>query len=610
MKKIILLVLALSTQIALGETIKTDVLVVGGGAGGTAAGIQSARSNLKTIIIEQGPWLGGSMTAAGMCILEANKELAAGIWGEFRNGVNHFYSNTPGVDTAQNATLRFEPHVGAIILKKMTDTVKNLTVRLNTPWTAIKKDGTGWEITIINNGKTDIIKARVVIDGTETADVAAQAGASFTSGFDSEKQTNESLALETASPLIQNISWIAILKDYGKAADRTIPKPEGYNAALYDCLLAGTDIKKLLEKSRLPNNKYVLNWAPCGNDYPATVEELTTEKKVGVYAKAKLRTLGLIYYLQTQLGMKNLSLDFQEFNTPDQLPYAPYIREARRANGQVRFVQNDIYQPYDRSSKLYRTSLGVGDALPEQIYSHDMQVPRIDYPPFPGYSVPMGAIILKDLENLLVIEKGFSTTHLVNGSTLSPAVQMSIGQGAGAVAAFCAFFKVTTKTVDIRIIQAEILTYKGIIMPFSDIKFSDPNFKSIQRIGVTGILKGVQRADGAAAPVFFQPDSVVKTLEIKAVMNELFSRSFLWFNREKPKEDFTLENLLSYISEINLNDPKSLRNITQSRWQTQYKFQSEFNLKKGLTRREFAVLTDIYLKPFDKKIDISGKILN
>lgn len=610
MKKIIFLVLAFSTQFALAETIKTDVLVIGGGAGGTAAGIQSARSNVKTLIIEQGPWLGGSMTAAGMCILEANKELSAGVWGEFRNQIHRFYNKTPGVDTAQNATLRFEPHVGAMILKKMTDTVKNLTVKLNTPWAAIKKDGTGWEITVIIDGKTDIIKARVVIDGTETADVAAQAGASFTSGFDSQKQTGESLAPENASPLIQNISWIAILKDYGKAADRTIPKPEGYNASLYACLLEGTDIKKLLEKSKIPNDKYVLNWAPCGNDYPATLEQLTTGKKADVYAKAKERTLGLVYYLQTKLGMKNLSLDFQEFNTADKLPYAPYIREARRADGQIRFVQDDIYRPYDRSSKLYRTSLGVGDALPGQYFGYDIEVPKIAYPPFPGYSVPMGAVMLKDIENLLVIEKGLSTTHLVSGSTQSPAVQMSLGQGAGAVAAYCAFFRLTTKNVNVRLIQAEILTYKGIIMPFSDIKFSDPHFKSIQRIGVTGLLKGVQRANGSAAPVLFQADSVVKTEEIKPVMNELFSRSFLWFNKAKPAADFTLGNLLSYISEINLNDPKSLRNITQNRWQKQYKFQSEFDLNKPLTRREFAVLTDIYLKPFDKRIDITGKLIN
>ena len=34
------------------QTIYTDVLVIGGGTGGTAAGIRSARQKVKTIIVE------------------------------------------------------------------------------------------------------------------------------------------------------------------------------------------------------------------------------------------------------------------------------------------------------------------------------------------------------------------------------------------------------------------------------------------------------------------------------------------------------------------------------------------------------------------------------
>jgi L-2-hydroxyglutarate oxidase LhgO len=72
--------------------------------------------------------------------------------------------------------LTFEPYTGAAILKKITDTVKNLTVKMNTPFTTIKKDGTGWEVSITQNGKTDVIKAKlVIVDATELGDVAAKA---------------------------------------------------------------------------------------------------------------------------------------------------------------------------------------------------------------------------------------------------------------------------------------------------------------------------------------------------------------------------------------------------------------------------------------------------
>ena len=43
-----------------------DVVVVGGGASGTMAGIQSARLGSVTLIIEETPWLGGMLTSAGV----------------------------------------------------------------------------------------------------------------------------------------------------------------------------------------------------------------------------------------------------------------------------------------------------------------------------------------------------------------------------------------------------------------------------------------------------------------------------------------------------------------------------------------------------------------
>ena len=41
---------------------KVDVLVVGGGTSGVAAGLQSARMGARTFIIEETDWLGGMLT--------------------------------------------------------------------------------------------------------------------------------------------------------------------------------------------------------------------------------------------------------------------------------------------------------------------------------------------------------------------------------------------------------------------------------------------------------------------------------------------------------------------------------------------------------------------
>lgn len=575
-KNLLVPLLFFAFSFARAETIKTDVLVIGGGASGVAAAIQSARSKVKTLLVEPGAWLGGSMTMSGMCVLDANRNMPSGIWGEFRRKVTDYYRPRLGYDTTHNSILRFEPYTGAEILKKITDTVKNLTVKLKTPWTSIKKDGTGWDVGITINGETVTVEAKIVIDGTETGEVAAKAGAQFA------EETGKEVASES-------ITWIAILKDFGRNADKTIAKPDGYDPALY-AEIKGKDIKQMLRAVSIPNDKYMINWAGT--------EQVKPENKSEAYKKAKLKTLGLIYYLQTDLGYNNLGLDDQ-FGTADHLPPMPYVEESRHVKGVVRMVSDDIFKRYDRESKLFRTSIAVGDAMP----ADDKQA-------FPAYCIPLGAIVARDVDNILVTEKALSVTQEVNASTMDPSVQMTLGQGVGATAAFCAFFKTTTKHLRVRIIQGEILDYKGYIVPLTDILQKNPHFRAIQQVCATGLLKGIQKTNGNAIEIYFEPNDPVNTEEIRPVLDEIYTRSFLWFNKEKPGAQFTLGNLLSLISDYTLTDPKTLQIYLQKAWTSQFKLNGTFDLNRPVTRLEFAVLTNRYLNPFAKTVDLTGRIVN
>jgi hypothetical protein len=597
-KKLLIPLLLFISSFANAETIKTDVLVIGGGACGVAAAIQSARSKVKTLLVEPGPWLGGTMTVGGVCVLEGNRDLPSGVWGEFRRRVIDYYRPRLGYDTSQNATLRFEPKTAAEILRKMTDTVKNLTVKLKTPWTTIKKDGTGWEVVIKVNGELVTVKAKVVVDGTETGEVALKAGAQFVT-----ETTNVS---EKASDEIGDITWMAIVKDFGKGADKTIPKPDGYDASFYN-YFKGKDIKQMLKAIEIPNDKYMINW-PQGHINPAGLKPGDQDE---LYKKAKLRTLGLLYYLQTQRGYKNLGLDNQ-FATADHLALIPYIKESRRVRGLVRMVQDDILKPYTRESKLYRTSIGVGESFYDNSFALTYAAsPRdltIEY--HSPYSIPLGAIVVKDLDNLLVTEKAIAVTDLVNVSTMYPSVQMTLGQGVGATAAYCAFFKTTTRHLNVRVIQGEILDFKGYLVPFTDIPQKDPHFRAIQQVCATGLLKGVQKVNGNSIELQFEPDAIVNTDEVKPVLDEFYTRAFLWFSKAKPAEQLTLGNLLSFISDYTLTDPETLENAIGKSWKTQFKLPGELDTKRPVTRLEFAVLANRYLNPFAKTVDVAGRVVN
>jgi hypothetical protein len=442
-KKLLLLFLFFSYSFTYAETIKTDVLVIGDGASAVTAAMQCARSKIKTLLIVKGAWLNESMPAGSTAVIDVNRNLPSGIWGDFRREIRNFYGKTPGYDTTYNAPLKFETFTGAALLKKMADTVKNLTIKLNTPFTTIKKDGTGWEVSVMVNGKTDIIKAKIVIDATEKGDVVTKAGAMIPPIFSSGENTG---------------------------------------------------------------------------------------------------------------------------------------------------------------SKLYRTSITTGDMLPGQ---KSKRQSKNSYPSFPAYYIPVNAIVVKDADNLLVTE-----TAMPDNSIAYLPAQMELGQGAGTVAAYCAFFKTTTKNLKVRIIQGELLDFKGYLLPFDDIEPHDRYVRAIQQIGATGLLKGVQKMDGDNSRFLFLPDSAVATAEIKPVLTEIYSRAFLWFNKIKPGEQFTVGNLLSFISEITLSDPAGFQITIQKAWKSEYKFHSDFAVNHPVTRREFAILTNKFLNPFARKIDLAGNMVN
>jgi hypothetical protein len=184
-------------------------------------------------------------------------------------------------------------------------------------------------------------------------------------------------------------------------------------------------------------------------------------------------------------------------------------------------------------------------------------------------------------------------------------VQLTIGQGVGCIAAYCAFFKTTTKNLQPRIIQQELLDFKGYLMPYVDVKPNSKYIRAIQQVGATGILKRVFRG----FDMVFMPDITVTTAEVKPVLTEIYSRAFIWFNKEKPAEKFTVGNTVSLISEFTLTEPKTLQATLQKDWQAKHGF-TNFDTARPITRLEFAVLVNQYLNPFARKIDLEGNIVN
>jgi len=173
--------------------IETDVLVIGGGASGTMAGIQAARMGVNTVIVEETPWLGGMLTSAGVSAIDGNYRLHSGLWEEFRQNLYDHYGDPDSVKTGWVSNVLFEPHVGAEILEEMTKGERALTVYKESRLSAISKIDKGWEATIHTPEEIFKVKARIVIDATELGDVAKQVGIPYDIGMDSRDDFGEDM---------------------------------------------------------------------------------------------------------------------------------------------------------------------------------------------------------------------------------------------------------------------------------------------------------------------------------------------------------------------------------------------------------------------------------
>ena len=66
---------ALLCMISCSRPEHVDVLVIGGGASGITAGVQSARMGVPAMVVEETPWVGGMLTAAGVSCVDGNYKL-------------------------------------------------------------------------------------------------------------------------------------------------------------------------------------------------------------------------------------------------------------------------------------------------------------------------------------------------------------------------------------------------------------------------------------------------------------------------------------------------------------------------------------------------------
>ncbi len=593
------------------QTTKTDIVIIGGGASGTMAGIQAARMGAATMLVEESDWLGGMLTAAGVSAIDGNHDLPAGLWAEFRQKLYDYYGGAKAVETGWVSNTLFEPSVGNKILKELAQH-QQLTILYKTIYQHAEKIQSGWRVTVLTGKKKVLIETKILIDATELGDVAADLNVGYRVGMDARTQTGELFAPPQGNDIIQDLTYVAILKDYGDNADKTIVKPSGYKKEDFHCACEGmksaegkpsSNCLQMMQYGRLPNNKYMINWPRCGNDYYLNLIGMTLQEREVSLKEAKLHTLRFLYYIQIELGFKNLGIAEEEFPTGDHLPLIPYHRESRRIKGLAELRLMHVADPFHQPEAYYRTGVAVGDYPIDHHHGKNAAAPSIDFINIkvPSYNIPLGALIPNQLAGLIVAEKSISVSNIVNGATRLQPVVLGIGQAAGALAAVCVANNVQPHQANVREVQQALLRSKAYLMPYRDVAPADPGFDAIQRVGATGILKGTGIPYKWANQTWFYPEHPISEYEVITGMLDYYPQLNNLQGSGAPLS-------VGFFSEaLKMIDPSLDQPTILARWK-QTNIDKPFSEKILLNRGEAAMLIDHFLNPFQVPVDFNGHL--
>ena len=598
------------------NTPSPEVLIIGGGTSGISAGITSARMGVKTMIIEESEWLGGMLTSAGVSAIDGNYRLPSGFWGELKDSLTNYYGSAEALKTGWVSNVLFEPSVGNKLLQEIALKEKDLKIYFKSRFTSINRENEKWIVTVETPEKTITLYPKIIIDATELGDVALQCGVRYDVGMESRQITEEEIAPDTGNNVIQDLTYVAILKDYGK--DVTISVPDDYDPEKFACSCNNQrcdnpkpgntlwSIEQMMTYGKLPNNKYMLNWPIEGNDYFQNLIGKSKQEREEALLKAKNFTLCFLYFIQHELGLNNLGLADDEFPTTDRMPFIPYHRESLRIHGLVRFTLNHIIKPYAQNDQLYRTTIAVGDYPVDHHHGRHPEwekIPQLNFHPIPSYGLPLGVMIPQDVKGLIVAEKSISVSNIVNGTTRLQPVVLQIGQAAGVLAALSIISEKDIDKISVRKVQKTLLSQGVYLLPYLDVEKDHPLFLPIQRIGSTGILRGIGKNVEWSNETWFRMNEQLLWSELKG-LKELYP----YINIPETENQVTMIDILNLIKNIGekeeffiVSDLKSSVNEIYSR----YGF-SEYKNDYPITRAEAALLIDRFLNPFEKEVDIRG----
>lgn len=491
------------------SVVDKDLMIIGGGLGGCAAALSACERGLTVLLTEETDWIGGQVTSQGVPPDEHQWIETFGAtrrYQDYRKKVRETYIRTMDLDKTVDeksfnpgdglvSNICHDPRVTLHVLNEMLlpyVLTNQLTIALNTVVTSVERNGKSLQKVMMENVQTEMeneVTATYFIDATEAGDILPLADVEYVTGAEAKSETNEPHAVDQADPNdIQAFTYVLGM-EYVEGEDHTIPEPEMYSfwesfrpdiwPDKYLSFYAPHPITKEKRQYTLFSEETgfslweyrrsfakdqfhtpiqagdvsLMNW-PMNDYFLGNIYDVSEEEKEKNIYQAKQLSLSLLFWLQTEAprpdggkGYPGLKLRKDIFETEDGLAKAAYIRESRRIKAEYTIVEQDLSPAFNKgkTGKKYVDRIGIGQ------YSIDLHPSMagknyLDIKALP-FHIPLGALIPKDIDNLLAGCKNIGTTHITNGCYRLHPTEWNIGEACGALVAFCLKHDVEPKEV-------------------------------------------------------------------------------------------------------------------------------------------------------------------
>jgi len=230
-----------------GDELRADVLVIGGGLGGVAAALSALRAGHSVILTERYEWLGGQLTSQAVPPDEHSWVERVGVTASYRalrDGIRDYYRRFyPLTDRARRtrdlnpgaghvSRLCHEPRVAVAVIESLLAPYRGSgSLRVLRGVVPVAADTDGDRVTAVTVRSVDggelHLTAPYVLDATETGDLLPLTGTEHVTGFESQAQTGEPSAPEHADPTNMQAFSVCFAVDHVDG-DHTVDQPASY----------------------------------------------------------------------------------------------------------------------------------------------------------------------------------------------------------------------------------------------------------------------------------------------------------------------------------------------------------------------------------------------